>query len=600
VRLAALLAELSDADLSRLAAEHVRTDERLARPQLCNVLEGAIRSFRSISGFVTNRQPPAFSILALLLESPSRTRIVDGFKEAVLAETRRLSESIAAGEILARDDHLHLYRRAFYEARRNDLDVNESESTILSVLRREASIAQVEHFLIEHHSDFREFWDHENCFEHEMNALRSAGIVFESQGMYVLPEDIAPSIWLSLGLDMPKESARRLFGYLNNAELADVLAAAGSRTSGSKEQRLERLVLEWIQPRAALQCVSLSTLREICRATEAPSSGNKDELIDRVVLHFAQGKDQQEEVAVEVPAPEPRRLAKEQFELLFGSLLHQELSDILRRRMDLRQTGSKDLRIRTLWDAQLSETSLLSDLMNRQLEDILHRLGLRLAGSKSARIERIIEHFAGTELPVQNLVPPHPLSAVDGTNASAPEIESNQALFIQRATNPQASLQPWLEELLSAKGQVRCYATEDENPTKQLKNKLSQAASARNGVLVLLLENESAYLKAREALVDRWMANHEWPKGVAAVALAHPAGRQAIRAIVEHIPNPWSERIRERLFPEAEIVLISRGAEGDAQVCMRCHAELPEAARFCPSCGAPTAEIDTTAPDPSR
>ena len=42
------------------------------------------------------------------------------------------------------------------------------------------------------------------------------------------------------------ESAKRLFGYLNNSELADILETAGSRTSGTKEQRLERIILERI------------------------------------------------------------------------------------------------------------------------------------------------------------------------------------------------------------------------------------------------------------------------------------------------------------------------------------------------------------------
>ena len=44
MRLAPLLAAQSDEELERLAVEHVRTDEKLPRPQLCNFLEGALRS----------------------------------------------------------------------------------------------------------------------------------------------------------------------------------------------------------------------------------------------------------------------------------------------------------------------------------------------------------------------------------------------------------------------------------------------------------------------------------------------------------------------------------------------------------------------------
>ena len=107
MRLAALLAEQSDADLQRLAIEHVRTDEKLARPQLCNFLEGALRSFSFVSSFIVNRQPPTCSILTSLLESPGYERPVIGFKEAVMNDTGRLVDLIEQDELLARERQLH-------------------------------------------------------------------------------------------------------------------------------------------------------------------------------------------------------------------------------------------------------------------------------------------------------------------------------------------------------------------------------------------------------------------------------------------------------------------------------------------------------------
>lgn len=601
MRLATLLTGLSDPDLERLAIEHVRTDEKLARPQLCNFLEGALRSFRFISSFILNRQPPTFSMLTLLLESPGYERPIEGFREAVMAETARLVELIEKGELLSRDRQLHLYRRTLYEARRNDLDVNTSESAILAVLRREQRITQVEHFLLEHHADLREFWDRENCYEHEEHALASAGIIFYSNGRVLIPEEIVPVVWQTLGIDMPTESARRLFGYLSNAELGNILDEAGSRTSGSKEQRLERVILERIQPRAALQSVGLGTLKDICRETDASSSGNKDDLIERIVGHFAQGRDQREDEPVAVRLPEPRRLPQSEFETLFNALQHQELSDILRRQPELRQTGTKEMRIRTLWEAQLSEVTLLGELTSRQLEDILHKLGLRMSGSKLARIERIIEHFEVTAPPDAVRVRPEepaPSSMPLEKRPTSAEVAANQAAFRQRASNPQASLQPWLETLMSAEGRIRCYATEDAVPTKQLKNKLSQAAAALNGLLVLLLADEAAYTKAREALVERWMANAEWPKSVACVALAHPIGNPTIHSMVERMPNPWSTSIRATLFPDAEIVSVAPQSNDSNAQCEKCRGELPNGARFCPSCGTPVnvpERVDSTA-----
>ena len=598
MRLAALLSEMPDTDLERLAIEHARTDHKLPRPQLCNFLEGALRSFRFVHAFIANRQPPTFSILTLLLESPGYERPIGGFRDAVMMETKRLVDLIERGDILARHGQLHLYRRALYEARRNDLDVNSSQAAILAVLRREQGIAQVEHFLIEYHRDFRDFWDREQCYEHEDKALRCAGIIFQSNGKLVIPEEVAPAVWQALGIDMATESARRLFGYLSNAELADVLQSAGSRTSGSKEQRLERIILEHIQPRIALNSVALVTLKNICRATDASSSGNKDELIERIIGHFAQGRDQREEEPPEARVAEARRLTLSQFETLFGALLQQELSDILRRQTELRQTGTKETRIRTLWEAQLSEVTLLGELMNRQLEDILHRLGLRLSGSKGARIERVIDHFEST----LGTEPGGPASnqseAIKVSDQSAPaaEVVVNQATFRQRASNPQASLQPWLDTLLGADGLVRCYATEDANPTKQLKNKLSQAAAARGGLLVLLLADEVAFTKAREALIERWMANAEWPKSVDCVALAHPRLNPSITTMIQRGKSRWAVSIRASIFPEAEVVSVSADTVvSRPAICSECGDELPGAARFCPSCGSPAASAKTTA-----
>jgi hypothetical protein len=389
---------------------------------------------------------------------------------------------------------------------------------------------------------------------------------------------------------MPTDSARRLFGFLSNAELAGALEAAGARTSGTKEVRLERLLLERIQPRAVLRSVALSTLKDICRATDASVSGNKEELIERVIAHFAQGKDQREEEPIEPPRREPRRLDQAHFETLFSALLHQELSDILRRLPDLRQTGTKETRIRTLWDAHLSEATLLSELMNRQLEDVLHRLGVRLGGAKNARIDRIINHFSSPGPLHAPSVSIEQSASVQPTAIAPPDSEvlSNQSQFQQKASNPQASLQPWLEQLIGGTGLIRCYATEDANPTKQLKNKLSQAAAARDGLLVLLLADESAFLKAREALLERWMTNVEWPKSVACVALSYPIGAPAILALIERTDSPWPHRVRSRLFPAAEVILVTGGEQRAASAparCRRCGSDLPSGAKFCPGCG---------------
>jgi hypothetical protein len=591
MRLAPILASLPDGDLDRLAAEHVRTDEKLARPQLCTFLEGAIRSYPFVQDFVINRQPPTFSFLTLLLDAPGYELAVEGLSARVLEDTKRIMDLIDSGEVLGRDNQLQLYRRALFEARRSDLDVNPSEAALLAVLRRESRIAQVEHFLIEHHQDLREFWDKDDSFFHEEKALRSAGLVFLQEGKYVIAQEVAPALFQTLGVDMPTDAARRLLSYLSSSDYSAALEQIGSRTAGSKETRLERIMTERIQPHVVLRSVSLPTLKDICRDAGASPVGNKDDLIDRIIGHFSQGKDQPADEPAAQEIPEQRRLGEEQFNTLFGFLLHHELSDILRRFPDLRQTGSKETKIRTLWQASLSEETLLSELMNRDLEAILHRLSLRLGGSKNERIGRILEYFTAfqgtTETSVESDTENEAATTAAETSA---DVLGRQEAFRQKAASPQSSLQPWLEDILSASGLIRCYATEDDNPTKQLKNKLSQAAVIRGGLLVLLLNDEDAFLKAHEALVERWMTNEEWSKSVAAVALAYPLGAPVVRSIVESIESTFSERLRTLIFPSAGIVK----AIGDRAVsppssstepCSQCRSRLPVGARFCPECG---------------
>jgi hypothetical protein len=403
-----------------LAAEHVKADEQLARPTLCGLLEGILRSFRFVQDFIVERQPPAFAVLTLLLDAPECILPVEGFREAVMAETTRLCALVDGGEILGRHDQLRLYRRVLYEARRSDLAIDASESALLGVLRREIGVTQVEHFLLEHHSDLQEFWNNERCFLHELHALRSAGLVFAREGTTLLAEDVAPLVRQALGIDMPTASARRLFAMLSSADLVEALGSVHAKTSGTKEERVERLLLHMVQPRTLLRSVSLGTLRDLCRDAGAAVSGSKDELVERIVTHFAASLDQRPPDEPEPePTPEARALEEARFRRLFASLKGQELAHVLAAFPGLRQSGTKDVRVGTLWESHRSESTLLSVLMNRDIEDVLHRLGLRLGGSKPERIHRLVEHFA----------------RIDPSEVSVPEDVAEDLVYADTATS---------------------------------------------------------------------------------------------------------------------------------------------------------------------
>src|SRR6478736_86418 len=393
--LADLLAEIELEDLERLAHEHARADEQLSRPQLLATIEGVLRSHRFLQEFLLNRQPPTFAIITLLLDAEDYSLPTSGFREMVLSETARLCDAIDAREILARDDQLRVYRRTLYQARSNDQLIDSSEAALLSVLRQELEVSQVEHFLLEHHRDLREFWRQDEAFMRELNALRSAGLVYVRDGKTLLPHDIAVVIRNVLGLDMSSVAARRLYAMLSNQDLYEALSAIHAPTTGSKDERIDRLVAHMAQPRVVLRirAIGLERLRELCKEIGTNVSGLKEELVTRIIAHVASGRDLRREPEPPPPVEEPRDLDEGAFSRLFAQLRAQDLAAILGE-FDLKRWGTKEVQISTLWAAHRSETTLLNALSSTDIESVLKRLELKSNGSKVERIARLIKHFA--------------------------------------------------------------------------------------------------------------------------------------------------------------------------------------------------------------
>jgi hypothetical protein len=434
VRLAALLAQLTSEELDRLATEHLRGDTLPSRGALCDTLEGILRSYAFVQACVFTRQPPTFSLLVRLLEADGHAVVSSSLKDVVSADTAELCRSVQEGTLLDRDEQLRVYRKVLAEARRTDVDIDVSEAAILAVLRRELGVRQVEHFLLEHHSELQAFWNTGHGFLHEMHALRSVGLIFANGGSIVLAEEMVPLIRRSLGLEMTRGDARRLLSGLSNAELSQALERARLKTGGNKEERLERLLSNWIQPSEVLDAVGLPSLRELAKTNGAKNAGNKEELIERLVNHFARGQDQvPEELGAPDPPPEARALEELRFRALFDQLRGNELTDVLRRIESSRQTGSKEQKITALWGSRFSEHSLLMCLTNRALEELLDRLRLRLSGSKRERVDRIVDHFRTTPIEllkalghVDEIAEPDGAANEPSMDADSPPSDSNQ------------------------------------------------------------------------------------------------------------------------------------------------------------------------------
>ncbi len=396
MRLAALLAELPPDQLDRIAAAHLGEDDGVSPASLCSTLEGVLRSYSFVRGFVCDRFPPTFSILQVLLDANSWAVPAASFREIVAERTKTLVERVTSGELVGRDSSLRLYRRVLLEARRNDLVLDASETAILGVLRRELDIRPVEHFLIEHHSDFHEFWAKEDAFLDEMNALRSCGLVFGHQGNVLLAEEVVPLVRQTLGFEMSDASRRRLFAHFSGGDLTDVLGTCGLKTGGARDEKLDRLQASYVQPTEVLRTLALQTLRDLCRTANASVSGSKDELVERLVERFLYSLDIQHNTEPSQPPPiaaEPRVLSDARFRAMFAALKGDDLTDILGSIDSSRITGAKDTKISLITSSPFCEFTLLEKLTNRALEETLGRLHLRTAGSKRERVERLVEYY---------------------------------------------------------------------------------------------------------------------------------------------------------------------------------------------------------------
>ena len=400
MRLLETLTNLDDHALFELRDEHLGTDATESRSDVCLNLERELRSPNHVRSTVFNLQPPGFCLLNELLEAPNHELQLGSLRERIMEESAMLAARVSAGDLAAGGRPHEIYRKVFIEARRSDLELDPSEIKLLAILRPELGLRTVEHFLMEHHSDFHAFWKTDHAFLDVLRSLRGRGLAFVVEGMLMLPHDLVPSVRQFLGLESTAASRRRLFERLTNEDLRNALERANLKLSGAKEERLQRLVDHYVQAREVLDVVSLQALKDLCRDISLSVSGSKDEVIDRVSQHFAMGWDlRAPEPPAPPPPPEERVLSPEAFDAFFSSLRGEDLGDILTGIESSRVTGSKETRVTLLKESRFSETSLLLHLDAKQLDAILTKRRMKLGGAKRDRIARLIDdaRLRGTE-----------------------------------------------------------------------------------------------------------------------------------------------------------------------------------------------------------
>jgi len=391
VKLAAILPHYSDENLSQLAHDKLEDvmQVRLPRTVLEKEIAAALSSFSYISDVLASSQPPTYAFLKLLMETPGHTVAAVGFREAVMSRTDRLTEQAAAGTGLDPRKNLSLYLAVLAAAWSSDRRVNVSEANLLAALRAELNLNMREHLLLEHHPDIREFWSTPRAYANARNHLLARGLVLTDEDRFVLPDEVRFQVRRHWDMELHDSDYRELLTMFTHADLRSVLQEAGLALSGSKDERIERIIDGLIPPSTALGSRTIDDLKQLSRELRLQVSLPKQALIDQLIQHIDTSGRQPD-------VPEARRDSaltgdeRQNAEALLQKLSNNQLYELLDT-AGLRRSGTKVERIERLLDSGFAMPHLVSALPRRELVQLCRATGLQTSGPKDELIIRLLE-----------------------------------------------------------------------------------------------------------------------------------------------------------------------------------------------------------------
>lgn len=370
---------------------HIRLPKSVLIDELC----GIINKPSYIEKTISFRNPPSFQILDTIMNHPEFKVQVKVFKDMIMNYTEKLIEKSKKAEWIKTNKNILLYLKMIKAAWETDSKIDVSEIYLLNYLRNELNISFKEHTILIHHEDLIQYWYTDNYYEKERNYLISSGIIFPLEDYYIIPESTGKFIRQSWGMELNNEQYARILSYLTNNDLSDILAGTNLQISGASNQKIQRIIENFIPPRKALLIVNLSSLRNIARESGSIVSGTKEEVIDNLIDYFDDDNDlkyiDNNNVIVEQIIPETKVLSKDKFIKLFNLLSNEELYNIASCLKKIKKSGNKDTKILNLWDSIYCEETLLNQLTNSELYELCDKNYLKLSGPKTEKIKRLIE-----------------------------------------------------------------------------------------------------------------------------------------------------------------------------------------------------------------
>lgn len=504
MRLSELIAHLSSERVAELARTVVPGASDINPSLLPHRLELVLGQTGYVEQVVLGHRPPVASLLLRLLESAGNVIETGDGKIEVGKETSLWCNRVTAGDLANRTpERTLLYRRMLEAAWGNDLSLDPSEIRMLRLLREQLGLFRIEHFLLAYHATIQPHWRAEDEFERVVKDLLDAGVIFEVEARKLaLPVELVPHVRKALGVELSREAARRLLARLDSgSHLKAALGDHDLATSGSKQDRIERIVDQFVPMHRVVDTMHIAEARDLLRSLELPVTGSKEDLVHRIVEHFAAERDieeREDEHERGDAAPEPRLLQREAFSSLFAGLTGHQLHTLLLA-FDLRTSGTKDVRISTLWDSPLSEETLLSKLKGPELEDLLARNDLAPRGSKAEKIARLIAAFRGTEPEPKGTVareveaPPWQAPAPSGDRTMLSEGITRALRGVELSSKSPTRFHPVREYLSTQLGlSVDDIGVKYLGDSRNHRNRIGEALRGHPGLLVLLASEDEA------------------------------------------------------------------------------------------------------------
>jgi len=413
-----VLGTYGKADLNRFAKDKVVGPRLLSVEELRSQLAGALDNLERVRSLLVQLRPPGNIVLDILLDQEGYEVPHAELERLVRDRLREVFRLAASGQGLdpKKARAYELYRAVLGAAWDTEDALIAAEWQLLQVLRRELNLTMQEHRIIEAQLDRLERFSR-TTYMSVIERLTDECIIFQVQRAdeatgttmthFVIPKEIARLIKRRRGIELDAAPFRELAEDLTGGQLYTALKRLGLRLSGDKKTRVERIVGSGARPSSVLGALTRGALARRCRRLGLRASGSKAELIERLVKAYEDGRPTPEEREEEGAEPEVRVVGDAAYREALRDLTHDQLYRTLRRQ-GLKVSGSKEAKIEEAVGGPYALKTMLRALRAPELVEMCKRIGRRRA-NKPLMLDQLVAYYAGIQsaesrVPAERLV----------------------------------------------------------------------------------------------------------------------------------------------------------------------------------------------------